>query len=274
MPTRFETDTAVEAITAGHYRARLDRGWWIHRGPNGGYLAAIVLRAITSEAADAARAPRSLTIHYTRPPAEGALDLEVITERAGRTLSTLTARATQDGKLIALALVALATDQPSTSTFSGAVMPSVPPPEQVEAVPGGPNEIAMRARYEQRWVIGEPPPRDGMSTDAEAPAEVGGWIRLANEGGAQNVDHHVVVALTDAWMPAVFTKLARRGAVPTVDLTVHFREPPPMRPEWCLVRFRTRHVSHGYLEEDGDVWSADGRLLAQSRQLGLELPLA
>jgi len=35
------------------------------------------------------------------------------------------------------------------------------------------------------------------------------------------------------------------------------------------VVFRTRVVHEGFLEEDGEIWSRDGRLLAQSRQLAI-----
>ncbi len=63
--------------------------------------------------------------------------------------------------------------------------------------------------------------------------------------------------------------------MPTVDLTVHFRgpvPPPSMAPDDpFLVRFRTRVVAEGFFEEDGEVWSPDGVLLAQSRQLGVVL---
>ena len=45
MTTRFDVDTAVEALGGGRYTGRIDRSWWIVRGPNGGYVAAIVLRA-------------------------------------------------------------------------------------------------------------------------------------------------------------------------------------------------------------------------------------
>ena len=44
--SRFVTDTAVELVAPGRYRVQIDEGWWIQRGPNGGYLAAIVLRLI------------------------------------------------------------------------------------------------------------------------------------------------------------------------------------------------------------------------------------
>jgi hypothetical protein len=39
-----------------------------------------------------------------------------------------------------------------------------------------------------------------------------------------------------------------------------------------LVVFRTREVSQGLLEEDGEIWSRGGRLLAHSRQLAILMP--
>jgi acyl-CoA thioesterase len=57
--------------------------------------------------------------------------------------------------------------------------------------------------------------------------------------------------------------------VRTVDRTIHFRGEPAHVHEWCLTRFVSRHASHGFVEEDGEIWSRDGRLLAQSRQLAL-----
>lgn len=46
MTSRFERDTAVSAAGGGSYDATIDPSWWILRGPNGGYLAAIVARAV------------------------------------------------------------------------------------------------------------------------------------------------------------------------------------------------------------------------------------
>ena len=59
---------------------------------------------------------------------------------------------------------------------------------------------------------------------------------------------------------------------PTVDLTVHFRAPEVVAAEPVLAAFRSRFAHGGFFEEDGEVWSADGVLLAQSRQLALLMP--
>ena len=60
--------------------------------------------------------------------------------------------------------------------------------------------------------------------------------------------------------------------VPTVDLTVHFRQAlVDRKDDYVLAVFRTRYAHEGFLEEDGEIWSRDGELLAQSRQLAVVL---
>ena len=45
MENRFDRDTALTPLGEGRFGVRIDRGWWIIRGPNGGYLAAILAKA-------------------------------------------------------------------------------------------------------------------------------------------------------------------------------------------------------------------------------------
>ena len=79
---RFDRDTAVIRLDARRFEARMDTGWWIHRGPNGGYVAATLLRALTETVDDDERHARSFTIHFTAPPAEGAVRIETTVERS------------------------------------------------------------------------------------------------------------------------------------------------------------------------------------------------
>ena len=44
--TRFERDSAVTRAGDGVYDVRIDGGWWIVVGANGGYLAAIMLLSL------------------------------------------------------------------------------------------------------------------------------------------------------------------------------------------------------------------------------------
>jgi acyl-CoA thioesterase len=97
-------------------------------------------------------------------------------------------------------------------------------------------------------------------------AEVGGWLGLREE---RPLDAAAVTLLADAWFPAPWPRLRALAAAPTIDLTIHFRAPLPIDDTLLLGRFRNRLVRDGFFEEDGELWSPDGTLVAQSRQLGL-----
>jgi acyl-CoA thioesterase len=266
----FERETAVTAVGDGRYEARLDRAWWVHRGPNGGYLAAIVLRALTEAVGDSERAPRSLTVHYTAPPGEGMLEIATTLERTGKSLTSCSARLEQDGRLIGLALGAFSRPRAGPA-FNDLTMPDVPPPDELPEIAPPPDVPEIAHRWDFRFALGAPMIRGGDPSDE---AVTGTWIRLP-EGRV--VDAIVAAAITDAAIPAVFTRLQEPMIVPTVDLTIHFRSalpaPRAAPSDFVLAVFRTGAVAEGFLEEDGEIWSADGTLLAQSRQLAAVLPM-
>jgi acyl-CoA thioesterase len=260
---RFDRDTAIRAAGAGVYEARIDPGWFIVRGPNGGYVAAIALRALAAAVDDPARSPRSLTVHYLLPPKVGPLRIETRIERRGRSLTSVSGRLLQGGRCVALALAAFSTAREAPG-FDDTHMPEVAPPE---ACPVLPSRIPIHERFEQRAAVGAPPFSGGQR------ALTGGWIRLAE--GPRVADPVLVAAYADAWPPALFSRLADLppGGVPTVDLTVHFRSPlPPPNAaddDYSLIVFRSHLSREGFVEEDGEIWSRGGVLLAQSRQLAV-----
>jgi acyl-CoA thioesterase len=264
--TRFDRDTALTAAGPGVFRGRADRGWWIERGPNGGYVAAIVLRGLTMAVDDPGRSPRSLTIHYLAPPQEGPVEMATTIERSGRSLTYVSGRLLQEGKLVALAMGAFAVPQAAPLEFHHAAMPDVPGPEGLGPPPPGPKTVPMRERYETRYAIGCLP----YSGAEEAVS--GGWLRLAEP---RPMDHLLLAALCDAWMPPIFTTVTgeKPVGVPTIDLTIHFRASLPVEgladDDFVFGLYRSRVASGGFIEEDGEIWSPGGRLLAQSRQLAL-----
>jgi len=268
VSNEFDRDTAVRRLAPGRYAADMARGWWILRGPNGGYVAAVLLRAMIDAVGDPARAPRSLTVHYAAPPAEGPVEIDVVVERAGRSLSTLSARMRQGERLLALALGAFSAPWKAELEFHHAQMPVVTSPEDTPPMPrreGG--QLSMHGRYEYRWALGAPP----FSGASEA--VVGGWIRLADP---RPVDAAVAAAITDAWPPTVMPVMQpglQISGFPTIDLTIHFRSVLPVvgatGADWTLAVFRAREVREGFFEEDGELWSPNGQLLVHSRQLAI-----
>jgi acyl-CoA thioesterase len=261
----FDTATAVQPIGPGRYQADVDDTWHVRKGANGGVVAAVLLRALLAEVDDAERAPRSLTVHYPAAWEAGPTDIEVTIERAGRAMTTATARATQRGRTVALALAAFSTSWPSVEVHDMA-MPDVPGPDAcgpVVRVEGGP---AFAQHYTYGLAQGAAPFSGGDRAEAAV------WMAPADP---TVLDYPLLAGLTDAFFPVVFITQTVPVMSPTVDLTIHFRHPLPVDPgtgPWLGV-FRTRLATDGFMEEDGEVWTADGVLLAQSRQLALAVPV-
>ena len=269
MGTAFQRDTAVRRAADGSFAATVGETWRAGRGPHGGYLAALILRGLIEEVGDPAREPRSLTIHYARAPQPGPVRLAVTVERAGRSLSTVSARLEQEGELMALVLAAFSVPWPALEAHE-LPMPEVPPPERrrAEPIPVGPGIPA----FLQHMVMA---PRIGVApfTGSDAPMDVGGWVGLHEP---QLLDAPAVALLTDAWLSPPFVRLSEPAVSPTIDLTIHFRATLPRAEahpdDLCLARFRTGLVHDGFFDNDAVIWAADGTVLAQARQLALLMP--
>jgi acyl-coenzyme A thioesterase PaaI-like protein len=260
----FDDDTGVRALRGDAWEGRIEESWYAGLGPLGGYVMAIVLRAIVLATDDEARQPRTMTIHFLRAPQAGPVTVRPAVERAGRSLTTVTAHLEQEGELMALALAALSAPRPGPM-ISEAPMPEVAPPSAREMPPVAPGRLApppftQRVTMETRFGA---PPFSGADR-----AEVGGWMGLREE---RPIDALTVALLADAWFPAPWPRLRKLAPAPTIELTVHFRAPLPLPDSLLLGRFRTRLVRDGFFDEDGELWTPDGTLVARSRQLGLLL---
>jgi acyl-CoA thioesterase len=251
----FEHDTAVTEDASGVYACAIGQDWWVGAGPNGGYLAAILVRALQARVDTGDRPLRSLTVHYLRAPQPGPARVEVQLEREGRSVTFARLVATQEGRQFASALAVLARDRDAVE-LATAEAPAIPAPDTIEPMASLEGVPPFAQHFDYRPLI----------TPAEGQALTGGWFRLRED---RPLDPPLVTAMCDSWFPAIFAVVHEPLGVPTLDLTVHLRARLPRPAEWVLGRFTTRTVADGFLEEDGELWSADGELLAQSRQLAL-----
>jgi acyl-CoA thioesterase len=285
----FEHATAVTQVADGRFRAEVDPGWSTPIAANGGYLAAILVRALEAHGATGTdRQLRSLTCHFLRPVRSGTLDVAVEVVRAGRRISTVRLTASQDGKDAILALAALAVlDLPAAGTWE-------PEPPQVGPAPPRDAPLIEPADYRRDgaggWLgsapsmppmfrrvrvaprIGGVPFSDRPLPPGEAP-ETGGWITLPEP---RPIDAAFIALCTDVWWPPAFQPLGRPAIAPTIDLTIHVRAdvPPDGLPDQPVLGWYRSTAAHGGLmEEDAALFLPDGSLLAHARQLAIFMPL-
>lgn len=264
---QFDRDTAITLLPDGRYDTEIRDNWNVMIGPNGGYIAAIILRALMQQLDDPARTPRSVTYHFLTPSVPGPARVEVSLEKLGRSFATLTGRLQQGGRTIAIALATFAPPREFIS-FRDFTMPRVPAPQEIpESSRMGPamaGHVPFRDHYDQRIAIGPVPPGKG------ARARVGGWTRFVDP---RPFDALAVVAISDSWYPSIFVREGPSVSAPTIDHTVHFFAslPLPQLPAdaFLLVEFTTVLSQEGFLQEEGRIWAPDGTLIAQSRQLAL-----
>jgi acyl-CoA thioesterase len=261
----LEADTALEPLGDGRWRGEISERWWIRAptgeagwsgGLYGGYVSAFMTRALTAAVADPARAPRSLTVHFLAAPAAGPVEVEAVMERAGRSVSFVSLRMEQEGRPVALALGSAAVWREGTAEWQELAPPDVAAPEDCPVI-GGPPLPPFTENFEIRWADGE----RGRARNVT-------WVRPQPE---MPLDHVAVTALSDTMVPAAFSRLGHPAIVPTLDLTIHFRAPlPPAGDDgWALAVYSSGRSAGGAWEEDGELWSRDGVLLAQSRQLAV-----
>ncbi|MHC5263937.1 thioesterase family protein [Streptomyces sp. UC4497] len=269
--SEFDRDTAVtrRADEPGVYDIDLSAGWTIINALNGGYLLAVLGRAL----ADALPHddPFTISAHYLTASAPGPAVIRTDVARTGRTLSTGQASLFQfaeDGSEVERIRVIASygdLDALPDDVRTSAEAPVMPPAEQCfgagdapEGAPPVPGSSAISDRLHLKldpatlgWALGAP----------SGKGEMRAWFGLAD---GRDMDPLSLLLAVDALPPTAF-EMGLKGWVPTVELTVHVRCRPAPGP--VRVSITTRNLAGGFLEEDAEIWDAKDRLVAQSRQL-------
>lgn len=267
--SEFDRDTAVTRRAPGVYDAELSAGWTIIHAVNGGYLLAMLGRALGEELPHPD--PFTITAHYLTASRPGPAEIRTETVRTGRTMSTGTASLIQraedgtEAERIRVTAHYGDLDALPGDVRTTAKPPEIPPYEHclsTTEAPGGtpaiPGSTAITHRLDLRldpatagWAVGAPSGRGEMRA----------WFGLAD---GRDPDPLSLLLAVDALPPTAFD-LGLTGWVPTVELTAHIRCRPAPGP--VRVAISTRNLAGGFLEEDAEVWDSQDRLVVQSRQL-------
>jgi acyl-CoA thioesterase II len=260
-------DTALVPL-ASHgeshsFGAELSRDWEIW-GPNGGYLAALALRA--AGACAAIPRPVAFYCHFLSVARFAPVELRVQALRRGRRAEAWQVSLEQDGRAVVHAMVRTAAETAGLE-HDVARMPEVPPPEALktfaEIFGGGEPPYPFWKNIESK------PADPGGFVQAPVPVQqppaVLQWHRFVPRDTFEDpfVDAGRLLILLDTmnWPAAARAHPLGKFLAPSLDVAAWFHRAAAGQ-AWLLSDHTAGIAESGLIGSTGRVWSADGRLLA------------
>ncbi|HEX6352788.1 thioesterase family protein [Actinophytocola sp.] len=242
------------------FEADLDPQWAVGDKLHGGYLMAVLGRAVAA-ASDHPHL-NAISAVFLRPPVPGKATVSVELLRNGRRFDQFRARLAQDGDVCAEALITQGGLEEVDPWWTNATPPPLPDEADCFLLPSTPPgsdfSVPLLDVVEHRldpaamgFAVGKP------ATDGR----VGGWLRLVD--GSDWDPLSVLVALD--MVPPVSLVLGVPGWAPTITLTAYLRRVPAPGP--LRVTMHATDITAGRMDETAQVWDAKGNLVAQATQL-------
>jgi acyl-CoA thioesterase len=262
-PHLFDDATQVTAGDS-RWQGKTSEDYWAFVGPFGGATAATILRALIDHPQRAGD-PLSLTVNFCAPIAQGAFDLDVRLVKANRSTQHWCVEMTQGGGEVATLATAVFAERRPSWSYAQAPFPPSKPYEQT--LPYAKIAAPWVKQYDFRFVEGEP---SWGSTPSSAPPNsfTKLWI---GDRVPRKIDALSLMSMSDAFFGRIFH--AKRELVPfgTVSLTTYFHADAADLAAEDITRVlavadaKIFHKSYG--DQNGELWSPGGRLLATTTQI-------
>ncbi|MFF0148239.1 thioesterase superfamily protein [Amycolatopsis sulphurea] len=262
--TAFEAATAVRSLGDGTFTATLRAEWAIGSHPHGGFLVVVLARAaaaVLRERGEATVDPLAVSAEFLHAPALGPVLLRTDVRKVGRHATVVAVSLEQRGRSCVEARVTtgrLPMRRPEWTESPH--LPAEPPPG-APALGGELSESPFHLA--KSCDVRIDPGMAGFLTGRTGdPPRLGLWARP--RAGA--VDVHFALLAGDL-NPPVVANLGHRGWAPAVQLSALLRTRPA--PGWLRIFVESRSVHEPWFDSDATVVDAQGRLVAQVRQLAL-----
>ena len=254
---QFDQDILLELGKPNVYSGHIAANWSINGVPNGGYLMAILANAMLQSSE--MKSTPLLTANFLNRCEPG--EATVIIERmsSSRQFNRFQARLHQNGKEKIRSFGTFANENNECILESYETeAPEIAELEKCIAIPELPN-YSLFAQMDVRldsssagWSMGQ------LSDQSESK----GWIKFKDN---RSFDELSILLIADSFPPAVLSTQGMVAWVPTLEFSVNIRNIPTTT--WLKCIFRTRFITCGLLEEDGEIWDQNGEMIAISRQI-------
>lgn len=235
--------------------------WSQGRATFGGLTAALMFERMQQLVADG-RAMRSLQVSFVGPvEPEVKATFEARILREGRAVSQVEGRIVQNGETRLVCLASFGGDRESEVQVDALPAPEAPAFDRcrgLDYIEGVTPEFIQQ--IEMRWAFGNFP------FSGKGGRELGGWMQFRKTPETFSDAH--IVALVDAWPPAVLPYLKSRVRTSSLSWALDIVHPRPvMEPgDWLLYKASIDQAGAGYGHTQAGIWTSRGELVALSRQ--------
>lgn len=241
-------------------QVEIPAGWGQGRATFGGLIAALMQTHLENTLAGV-RPLRSATIALISPASPGPLTLKSELIRQGKSVLQAECRAIQGEHTIAILLATFGDSRTSLLQVDATPAPIFKAPgEGVELpyIPGVVPEFTQKFQFS--WT------ESGLPFTGQGSGTMGGWVRLRECSGPANAA--LLLAMVDAWPPAVLPMFNHPAPISTMTWTMEFvaSDIEQGGEDWWQYLAETDYAAEGYAHIQSKLWSADGRLVALSRQ--------
>ena len=263
---RFQEAIKLENLEDNKFIVNPDTNYFVGNTPHGGYLMAVMHKALTSILPHSTAI--SSSVQYLDRIDAKTFELEVETFKTSRGSSSGIVKLKQDNK-ICTTFTGTCSDFQFMKGYDGLQKP-LPnifnESDKKDYIKMNYDKISKGftpAFIQQLECLIHPDHawwnRDSSDKDNEARCSA----FLEMQGGIP--DQFCLSFYSDILPPVVSNKYGPLGWIPTITLTTHIRQLPSTSELYA--DFRATDINKGYFEQDCNIWDLNGNLVASSRQL-------
>jgi len=254
---QFDQDIMLEPAKPNSFLGAITDNWSINGVPNGGYLMAIAAHAMLQ--CSEMNATPIITANFLNRCEPGAATVSIERMSRSRQFDRFQTRLCQKEKEKIRAFGTFASDKNECILERDEVeAPEITGWQDCVSIP----EMPGFTLFGQLDIRLDPICAGWTAGKLSEKSENRGWIKFKDN---RAFDTLALLLIADAFPPAVFATQGMVAWVPTLEFSVNIRSIPATA--WLKCIFRTRFITCGLLEEDGEIWDQNGQLVAISRQI-------
>lgn len=257
----LDQDILLEQKDEFNFEGLVASNWSINGNPNGGYLIAFLAAAMQKKSDK--KWPVIVTANFLTKCDTGKKSIVTVEAIAvGKQLNRYQASLIQDGTERTRAwatFMAVKKGDKDASRYEKEA-PDMPARKECFAF----SVLPSYTLYNQMDVLLDPSCTGWLKgeNNLSPRSEQKGWIKFKDD---RPCDTLALLLMADSFPPPVLASHGMVAWVPTVEYSVSVRALPDTA--WIKAVFRSHYLTSNIVEEDGELWDENGKLLAISRQI-------